>query len=208
MSAYLVVEGPDGCGKTAQARELVTWLRAQGRDVEHLREPGSTSLGEELRRILLSPTTGDLAAVTEALLFSAARAEMVRHEVVPALARGAVVVAERCYFSTLVYQGLALDDGVDASALRALTHLVHGATIPDLVVVLDVDAATATSRRSRRRADRIEDRDATFHERVRTGFQALAASEANAVLVDARPPLAEVRSAVRSAVTDRVRSLA
>lgn len=208
MSAYLVFEGPDGCGKSAQAREMVTWLRGRGMAAEHLREPGSTALGEELRRLLLAPATGDLRAVTEALLFSAARAEMVRHEVVPALRRGAVVVAERCYFSTLVYQGLALDDGVDAASLRSLTRLVHGDTLPDLVVVLDVDAETARARRSRRQADRIEERDAGFHERVRAGFKTLAHEEANAVLVDARPPLRDVIAAVRATVTARLRGLA
>jgi dTMP kinase len=208
LSVYLVIEGPDGCGKTAQAREMVAWLRARGRAVEHLREPGSTPLGEELRRLLLAPSTGDLLPVTEALLFSAARAEMVRHEVTPALARGVVVVAERCYFSTLVYQGMALYDGTDDAALRALTGLVHGATLPDLVIVLDVDAATAATRRSRRHPDRIEKRDESFHERVRAGFRSLAASEPNAVLVDARPSLAEVAASVRGVVTDRLRVLA
>ncbi len=208
MSAYVVLEGPDGCGKSVQAREIVAWLRGRGREVEHLREPGSTALGEELRRILLAPATGDLLPATEALLFSAARAEMVRHEVAPALARGAVVVTERCYFSTLVYQGLALAPGVDADALRTLTRLVHGPTMPDLVVVLDVDADTTAARRARRRADRIEERDAEFHARVCAGFRALAASETNAVLVDARPPLAQVAAAVRAAVTRRVPVLA
>src|SRR5262245_53289308 len=107
--AYLVLDGPDGGGKSTQAELLCAWLRQRGRTVQHRREPGSTPVGEALRTLLLEPSTGDLLPLTEALLFSAARAELVAREIAPALQRGEDVVAERCYVATLVYQGLAAE---------------------------------------------------------------------------------------------------
>ena len=84
MSVYVQIDGADGCGKSSQAAALVGWLRAQARAVLHVREPGSTPVGEALRRLLLSPATGNLQPVTEALLFSAARAELVAQQIAPA----------------------------------------------------------------------------------------------------------------------------
>ena len=97
MTCYVALDGPDGCGKTAQARALVQWLTAEGRPVLHVREPGSTPVGEALRQLLLSPATGELQPVSEALLFAAARAELVAGKVAPALRAGSVVVSERWF---------------------------------------------------------------------------------------------------------------
>ena len=96
MSCYVALDGPDGCGKSTQAAALARWLDAEGAEVLHVREPGSTPVGEALRDLLLSPSTGELQPITEVLLFSAARAELMQHVVRPALAAGKVVVAERC----------------------------------------------------------------------------------------------------------------
>ena len=158
MSLYVQLDGPDGCGKSSQAAALVGWLQAAGHAALHVREPGSTPVGEALRQLLLSPATGELQAITEALLFSAARAELVAQQVAPALARGSIVVAERGYLSTLVYQALATEPGLDVAWVLDLTRRVHGACLPDVVFVLDVGAAVATMRRASRTHDRIEAR--------------------------------------------------
>jgi dTMP kinase len=200
MSRYLCLEGPDGCGKSLQARILTQWLQREGRNVVHVREPGSTPLAEALRKALLNPRIGALDPLTEALAFSAARCDTLRKEIEPALARGAVVVAERCYLSTWVYQSLALDDGVDFELLQRVTRAVHGKTMPDLVVLLDVDAQTGADRRRRRRQDRFEDRGEGFQERVRQAFLRLAAKEPNVTMVDARRPIEEVSADVQRAV--------
>lgn len=198
MSLYVQLDGPDGCGKTTQAAALVGWLRENRRDVVHVREPGSTPVGEALRQLLLAKGTGELQAISEALLFSAARAELVAQHVAPALTRGAIVVAERGYVSTLVYQALATRPGLDVDWVLDLTRRVHGPWLPDVVFVLDVAPATAGRRRSARAEDRIEARDDGYHERVRAGFLRAAAIEPRAQLVDAERPFATVQDDLRA----------
>ena len=214
MSRYFVLDGPDGCGKSSQARALCDWLREQGRTVLHVREPGSTPVGEALRQLLLSPTTGELQPISEVLLFSAARAELVAKVIAPALAAGQVVVAERCYLSTVVYQVLAHADGVLAHAdggtsldpewLLDLTRRVHGAVLPDAIFVLDVPSSVAMARRTTRTDDRIEARGADYHERVRRGFLQASAAEVRAVVVDAAWPFASVQAQLRAHVGRRL----
>lgn len=202
MSLYVALEGPDGCGKSSQARALCEWLAGRGRAVQHVREPGSTPVGEALRRLLLSPGTGELQPVTEALLFSAARAELVAAVIAPALAAGQVVVAERCWLSTLVYQGLAPRAPLDAEWLLDLTRRVHGGCLPAAVFVLDVPPEVAAARRAARTDDRFEARSAEFQLRVRAGFRAAAAGEVRARLVDAARPFAAVQDELRAAVAE------
>jgi dTMP kinase len=156
-------------------------------------------VGEALRAVLLDRRSGDLAPLTEALLFSAARLEMVRREVQPALDRGAIVVAERCYLSTLVYQGVAAEPPGDPVLLRRLTEAVLGACFPDVILLLHVDADTSRRRRAGREVDRIEARDGTFVERVCAGFRRLGATEPRVVLIDATRPESDVFASVRDA---------
>lgn len=198
MSFYVQLDGPDGCGKSSQATALVGWLQGQGRQALHVREPGSTPVGEALRQLLLSPATGELQAITEALLFSAARAELVAQHVAPALARGVIVVAERGYLSTLVYQALATQPGLDADWVLDLTRRVHGPCLPDVVFVLDVGPAIAAQRRSARADDRIEARPADYHERVRRGFLRAAELDARARVVDAERSFVVVQEDLRA----------
>lgn len=200
MTKYLCLEGPDGCGKSMQARRLQHWLQQEGKEVVHVREPGSTPLGEGLRKTLLSVRTGTLDPLTEALLFSAARCDTLRREIEPALQRGAVVVAERCYLSSYVYQSMAVDDGVDLDLLQRITRTVQGKTVPDLILLLDVDSAIAAERRSRRHKDRFEERGEAFQERVRQAFLRLATKEPNVTVVDARRPIEDVAADIQRAV--------
>jgi dTMP kinase len=187
---YLVLEGPDGSGKSTQARRLSEFLRQRGRTVQHLREPGSTPVGEALRALLLAPSTGELLPLSEALLFSAARAELVARSIAPALQRGEDVVAERCWVSTLVYQCLAPGAVVGVGAVDFdwaidVTRRAHGAWLPDAVFVLDVDGRTAAARRSKRDRDRFEARDDAFHARVRAAYRDVAAHDPAVRIVDA-----------------------
>ncbi|MBZ0151874.1 MAG: dTMP kinase [Planctomycetes bacterium] len=230
MSLYVALDGPDGCGKSSQARALVAWLQQRGHVVQHVREPGSTPVGEALRQLLLSPATGELRPVTEALLFSAARAELVRNVISPALQRGEVVIGERCYLSTVVYQALALGSGVQGSGVQGsgalasaalasptvpaadlvagvdadwvfdLTRRVHGACLPDHVLVLDVAADVAASRRRSRHEDRFEQRTAEFHARVREGYLLAARQEPRALVIDASQPFSAVQCELQGLV--------
>lgn len=194
---YLVLEGGDASGKSRQAQGLVDWLRAGGTTVRHLREPGSTATGEALRQLLLDPATGDLQPLTEALLFSAARAEMLREEVGPAVAAGEVVLVERCYLSTLVYQGIAVDQSLDL--LRTVTEAVHADLWPDRIFLLDVDDATRRARaEGAGKPDRIEERAGGFHERVQRGYREVA--DARVEIIDARTSFDEVQAQLRSKI--------
>jgi dTMP kinase len=189
---YFVLDGPDGCGKSTQAKRLCTFLAGAGVRVQHLREPGSTPVGEALRALLLSPSTGQLSALTEALLFTAARAELVRLVIAPALAQGTWIVAERSFLSTLAYQCLApAHDGVARSAsidqdfVLDLTRRAHGPTLPDALFVLDVPPAVAAERRRSRAADRFERRGETFAAAVRAAYLEIARRDPTVQVVDA-----------------------
>jgi dTMP kinase len=182
---YVVLDGPDGGGKSTQAALLAANLQRAGREVLHLREPGSTPVGEALRALLLDPRTGDLQPLTEALLFTAARAELVERVIAPALRRGAVVVSERCFCSTFVYQGLALEQGLDFAWLWEITRKAHGNVLPDAVFVLDVPVELAVQRRQQRQADRFEARDHGFLRRVRSAYLELAHRMPFVQIVDA-----------------------
>ncbi len=198
MSVYVALDGPDGCGKSTQAEALADWVRDQGRAVLHVREPGSTPVGEALRRLLLDPGTGALLPLSEMLLFSAARAELVARVIAPATAAGTVVIAERCYLSTLVYQLLANGAEEDVGWLFELTRRVHGAALPDAIFVLDVPLGTSRARRHSRDPDRIEARGGDYHERVRRGFRRTLELEVRAVAIDAAWPFASVQATLRA----------
>src|SRR6187397_935543 len=132
---FVVLDGIDGCGKTTQAAKLVeAWRRESGRETVHLREPGSTKLGEALRGLLLE-RGGELSPAVEALLFATARRQMLDEIVRPALARGAAVVVERFHPSTFAYQGVA--GGLGEDAVLDLLERFAGSPRPDLVILLD-----------------------------------------------------------------------
>jgi dTMP kinase len=201
-SRYVALDGPDGCGKSVQAAALCEWLCASGRDALHVREPGSTPVGEALRALLLARATGDLLPLTEALLFTAARAELVAAVIAPALRQGRIVIAERCYLSTVVYQALASAPGLDLEWLLDLTRRAHGEYLPDAIFVLDVPEAVAAARRSARSDDRIEARDQGYHARVRRGYRRAAELEVRARIVDAAWPFASVQASLRTLVQE------
>lgn len=167
---FVVLEGGDGSGKSTQCARLVATLRERGLDVVATVEPGGTALGRELRRLLLDGAAPDARA--EALLMAADRAEHVASVVRPALARGAWVVSDRHVPSSLVYQGVVRGLGVDEVA--ALSAFATGGLEPDLVLVLDVDDATAESRRAPG-SDRLEREGRAFHSAVRAAYRDLAA---------------------------------
>lgn len=169
----IVLEGVDGCGKSTQAGLLVDRLRAAGREVQRLREPGGTRLGEAVRSILLDPAT-EAGAEAELFGYLMARAQLCREVISPALARGAWLVLDRFWHSTIAYQAYGL--GMDPGRVRSAIDLAVGQVRPDWALLLRVPAAEAVARRAARSgaADRIEARDAAYHARVAAGYEALA----------------------------------
>jgi len=194
---FLVLDGPDGAGKTTQAARLADRLRGGGEEVLALREPGATPAGEAIRDLILDSDV-DLSPLAEMLLYQAARAHLVETMVRPALAAGRTVVLDRYAYSTLAYQGYGL--GLDIEAVRAVTRVATGGLEPDLALFLDLDPETGLRRIAGDR-DRIERRPLEYHRRVREGFLAEAARLGpRALVVDASRPPDAVAAAIERAV--------
>lgn len=194
---FLVIEGPDGAGKTTQAARLADSLRARDRRVVVLREPGATPVGEAIRDLLLAPST-DVVPMAEMLLYQAARAQVVQTEIRPALEAGTTVVLDRYWYSTVAYQGYGL--GVAPDAIRAVSGIATGGLVPDHLFLLDLAPETGLAR-LRGKHDRIEGRPLDYHRRVRDGFLAEAARlGAHATVLDATLPPDEIARRIESTV--------
>ena len=176
---FLSFEGGEASGKSVQAKRLAERLVAAGREVVAVREPGSTPVGERVRDIVLHAQEIPLGANAQALLYSTARAQLVRDVIRPALAAGKIVIVDRFYDSTLAYQGYG--HGADLAQLRAVTDFAVGETRPDRTLLLDLPVAAAEQRAATRKPgrawDRFEAEARAFHERVREGYLRLAAAE-------------------------------
>lgn len=194
---FVCFEGGEGAGKSTQSRLLCSWLEERGHTVLLTFEPGDTEVGQALRRIVLSPETGELSHRTEALLYAADKAEHVDTVVLPALARGEVVVTDRYVDSSLAYQGAGRD--LELADVERVNRWATGDLRPHLTVVLDLAPEAGLGRFTER--DRIEGESVEFHQRVRQGFLDLAAADPDHYLVlDARAPVEEIAAAIRSRV--------
>jgi len=191
---FITIDGPDGGGKTTQAERLTAHLRERGTTVQLTREPGGTWLGERIRELLLERTGSSAATdpLADALLFNAARRQLVREVIRPALDAGETVVCARFADSTLAYQGYGA--GLDVAMLRGLNDLATDGLRPDVTVLLDVPAEAGLARKAPGDVTRFEaEYDLHFHERVRQGFLAIAAAEPErVVIVDAARDIDDV----------------
>lgn len=165
----IVLDGPEGSGKSTQIQRLAAHFEAGGHRVSVHRDPGGTAAGERIRGILLDAGTGEVAPLTEVLLFLASRAQLLAEKVVPALERGELVLLDRFHYSTIAYQLHGLARGRLPSSTVDLVRAVNGGLEPDRVFFLDLLPAVGMAR-ILGRPDRIESRDQAFHERVRQSF--------------------------------------
>lgn len=192
---FIVVEGGDGAGKTTQVEKLAEWIRSKGHEVVVTREPGATPVGQRLRTILLDVSTGGLSHRAEALLYAADKAEHVETVVRPALERGAVVISDRYIDSAVAYQGAGRD--LSATEVARISRWATDGLLPHLTVLLDVSPETARERFTEA-PDRLESEPSEFHQRVRSGFLALAAADpARYLVVDAGQDPESVTTAAR-----------
>ncbi|MCM8770772.1 MAG: dTMP kinase [Candidatus Omnitrophica bacterium] len=168
---FITFEGSEGSGKSTQSKLLYQYLRRQGYKVIYLREPGSTKIGEKIRRILLDPRNKSILPVCETLLYMAARAQMVEEVIVPALKKGKIVICDRFLDSTLAYQGYGL--GISIKAIKSIGDFATQGIRPDLTIFLDL-AVKAGLRQCGKTKDRIEERSLRYHQRVREGYLKLA----------------------------------
>lgn len=203
MGLFITFEGPDGSGKSTQARRLYERIAGAGYPVILTREPGGTPISEIIRRIVLDLKHGEMAPTTEILLFSAARAQHVAERIRPYLDLGGIVICDRFADATYAYQGYGL--GYDVDELQLLTRIATGGLMPHVTLLIDLEVEqglerkrlgtrTAASPLSPRTAavewNRLDAREVAFHERVRRGYHALAAAEPHrwVVLPGEQPP--------------------
>ena len=178
---FIVLDGPDGCGKTTQTKLLADWLKEQGADVVTFREPGGTAIGEKVRQILLNPEHIAMGTETEVMLYMAARVQLWQEKIAPALKENKCVILDRWLSSTCAYQGYAGGFAMEKVIKIATDSLER--PWPDLTIILDVDLEIA-SHRSNRELDRMEAKGDGYHERVRDGFLKLAGQRKNFAVVD------------------------
>jgi dTMP kinase len=179
--AFITLEGSEGCGKSTQVERLAARIKNAGISVLVTREPGGTAIGEKIRDLLqFTPESFAMAPETELLLFEASRSQLVRESIRPALDRGSVVISDRFFDSTTVYQGVARK--LEAGTVKLLNDFAVGADKPDVTFFLDVDLPTARARMLRRvrpvqAIDRMEQEPLEFYERVCEGYRELARHE-------------------------------
>jgi dTMP kinase len=171
---FITFEGSEGCGKSTQSRLLYRHLKQKGYPVMYLREPGGTKISEKIRKILLDAKNGAMSPETEMLLYMAARAQVVKELISPALREGKIVICDRFLDSTLAYQGCGL--GMDTVFIRAVGSFATQSIKPDLTILMDLPVEAGLKHRHLTK-DRIEQRSLQYHGRVREGYLALSRQE-------------------------------
>jgi dTMP kinase len=190
---FMVLDGPDGCGKTTQTLMVYDWLKDQEVDVATFRDPGGTAVGEKIREILLNPEHVVMDVRTELLLYMASRAQLWREKIKPALSSGKCVVLDRWISSSCAYQGFAGEFGFANVIKIAEAGLER--VWPDLTIVLDIDVETAAKRMSRQ-LDRMEQKGDEYHKKVREGFGRLSKFDDNIIVIDATKDIGQVHQTV------------
>lgn len=202
---FITLEGPDGSGKTSQIPPLVEALRSQGYNLLATREPGGTSIGDQVRAILMNMGNQSMHPRTEILLFCAARAQIVEEVIRPKLKSGGIVLCDRYADSTLAYQGYG--HGVDLDFLHRLLEFTTGALWPDLTILLDLDIEIGLQRKQDGKGEwnRLDAYALSFHQRVRQGYLEMAHRQPERwVIVDASKPPEVVQKDLRRIILQRL----
>jgi dTMP kinase len=201
---FITLEGGEGSGKTRLTPLLVEFLRERNYTVFPLREPGGTKISEEIREIIKHFGDDKMNTVTRALLFQAARAQIVQEAIIPRLELGEIVVCDRFFDSTFAYQGYG--DGIDLHLLRSLTKLVTKGLTPDITVLLDVDPEIGLARRSSAGGvDAFDSAPIEYHWRVNQAYRMMAKDEPNRwIVVDANKSIELVQEALFTKVINRL----
>jgi dTMP kinase len=202
----ITFEGGEGGGKSTQLVRLRNTLTTAGHDVVVLREPGGTSISEQIRKVVLSPKNVGMAFTTEVLLFQAARAQIYREIVLPSLAAGKVVLMDRSRDSSVVYQGLVRGFGVEL--IEQLNDISTKNTKPDLTILLDVEVDEGLRRRELSgKQDRLDMEAKQFHSDVKQGYLDLAAQDTTGrwYVVDANQDVEKVAEEIEKVVMERVK---
>ena len=202
---FITLEGPEGSGKTSHIPYLVEYFREQGHVVFPTREPGGTSIGEQIREILHSLKNTEMHPRTETLLYQASRAQFVEQVIKPRLAMGEIVLSDRYADSTLAYQGYGHQQ--DLEQVRALVRYATGGLVPDLTILLDVDVEVGLNRKKQNNAEwnRMDDHVVEFYRRVRAGYLEMVQQEpVRWRVVDAGREWQSVQEELRRVISSRL----
>ncbi len=208
---FITFEGIEGSGKSTQIALLADYLTARGIRIVLTREPGGTSIGDQVRDILLDPANGSLDPMAELFLYAASRAQHLREIILPALADGRTVLCDRFSDATLAYQGYGRE--LDIEMIRALDRIVTAGTPPDLTFLFDIEAAQGIARARGRNSSRglekearFENEELSFHERVRQGYLTLVTREPDRIrVVEASGTPEAVQEKVRKSIDEILR---
>lgn len=204
MGTFITLEGPDGSGKTGQAEALGGFLRERGHDVLLTREPGGTSIGDQIRAVLTSLENKTMLPQAEFLLFSASRAQLVEEVIRPNLQAGRWVLSDRFLDSSLAYQGFG--HRLDLETLWTITRFATGGLTPDLTLLLDLPADVGLQRREEGGSwNRLDAYDLAFHRRVRAGYLKLAEADPGRwAVIDANRTFEAIQREIQEIVTERL----
>jgi len=202
---FITLEGPEGSGKTSHILPLVEYLREKRYIVFPTREPGGTSIGEQIREIIHDLKNSEMHPRTETLLYQAARAQIVEQVIKPRLAAGEIVLSDRYYDSTIAYQGYGHQQ--DMEQVRQLVRYATGGLVPDLTILLDVNVEIGLKRRKQNELEwnRMDAHEVAFYQRVRNGYHEMVKQEPNRwVVVDAEQKWESVQEELRKVVEGRL----
>ncbi len=194
---FITFEGPEGCGKSTHSKLIVEYLKSKGLEVVYTREPGGTSISEQIRTVLLDQKNNGMSVMTEAFLYLAARSQIVDEVILPALKKGKIVICDRFQDATVVYQGYA--GGLKIDLLNKLGDIATAGLKPDLTVLLDVDTKLGLNRAGCK--DRMEKKSFEFHKNVRQGYLTLAKKYPKRIkVVRVNGSIEETQAEVRSII--------
>ena len=202
---FITLEGPEGSGKTSHIPPLVEYLREKGHVVFPTREPGGTSIGEQIREVIHDLKNVEMHPRTETLLYQAARSQIVEQVIKPRLAAGEIVISDRYYDSTIAYQGYGHQQDLDQ--VRALVKYATGGLVPVLTVLLDVDVEEGLRRKKKDNEwNRLDAYTVEFHQRVRVGYLEMVRQEPSRwVVIDAGREWEPVQEELRKVIEARLK---
>lgn len=202
---FITLEGPEGSGKTSHIPHLVEFLREKGHIVFPTREPGGTSISEQIRDVLHDMKNAEMHPRTETLLYQAARAQIVEQVIKPRLADGEIVISDRYYDSTIAYQGYGHQQNLDE--VRALVKYATGGLTPDLTILLDLDVEVGLKRKTQNEMEwnRMDAYTVEFHRRVRAGYLEMVNAEPKRwVVVNSEQAWDAVQAELRRVILGRL----
>ena len=198
---FIVMEGPDGSGKTTQINLLEQYLKEAGYECLITREPGGTVIGEEVRELILNPEYKEMSPVTEMLLYAASRAQLVHEVIGPALEAGRIVISDRFVDSSIVYQGIARNLGI--STVAAVNAPGIGIYRPDGIFFIDLSEAEGIRRKkNQKRLDRMEQESIDFHHLVSEGYRKVLAERPEVIKIDGGKDIDVIQKKIRNHVDE------